>query len=36
VDAKVYADLMAADSIGTFFGKHIKPLQFKKFAPAAA
>ncbi|WPH22277.1 KTSC domain-containing protein [Variovorax paradoxus] len=36
VDAKVYADLMAADSIGSFFGKHIKPLPFKKIAPAAA
>ena len=35
VDAKVYADLMAADSIGSFFGKHIKPLPFKKLAPAA-
>ena len=33
VDAKVYADLMAADSIGSFFGQHIKPLPFKKFAP---
>ncbi|MEZ2297287.1 KTSC domain-containing protein [Variovorax sp. RCC_210] len=37
VDAKVYADLMAADSIGGYFGKHIKPLRFKKFkAPEAA
>lgn len=35
VDAKVYADLMASDSIGSFFGKHIKPLPFKKLAPAA-
>ena len=35
VDAKVYADLMAADSIGSFFGKHIKPLPFKKLGPAA-
>lgn len=35
VDAKVYADLMAADSIGSFFGKHIKPLPFRKLAPAA-
>ncbi|MGJ7553062.1 KTSC domain-containing protein [Variovorax sp. RB3P1] len=35
VDAKVYADLMAADSIGSFFGKHIKPLPCKKLAPAA-
>jgi hypothetical protein len=35
VDAKVYADLMAADSIGSVFGKHIKPLPFKKLAPAA-
>lgn len=36
VDAKVYADLMAADSIGSFFGKHIRPLACKKFGPPAA
>ena len=35
VDAKVYAELMAADSIGSFFGKHIKPLPCEKLAPAA-
>ncbi|MNW05544.1 hypothetical protein D3C71_2018060 [compost metagenome] len=32
VDAKVHADFLAAESIGTYFGKHIKPLPFKKFA----
>jgi len=37
VEAKVHDDLIKAESIGTFFGKHIKPLSFKKFeAPAAA
>lgn len=35
VDPKVHADFMAAESIGTFFGKHIKPLPFKKFAAAS-
>lgn len=36
VDPKVHADFLAAESIGTFFGKHIKALPFKKFqAPKA-
>lgn len=35
VDAKVFADLIAAESIGTFFAKHVKPLPFKKFARAS-
>lgn len=34
VDPKMHADFLAAESIGTFFGKHIKPLPFKKIAPA--
>ncbi|BEP54494.1 hypothetical protein GmRootV118_17380 [Variovorax sp. V118] len=36
VDAKVHADFLAAESIGTFFGKHIKTRPFKKFAPPKA
>lgn len=37
VDQKVYDDFMAAESKGTFFGKHIKALPFDKFAaPKAA
>ncbi|SEF28432.1 KTSC domain-containing protein [Variovorax sp. NFACC27] len=36
VDAKVFADLMTADSLGSYFGKHIRPLACKKFAPPAA
>ncbi|CAN7457096.1 KTSC domain-containing protein [Variovorax paradoxus] len=35
VDPKVHADFLAAESIGTFFGTHIKPLPFKKFATAS-
>jgi hypothetical protein len=31
VDPKVHADFMAAESKGTFFGQHIKPLAFDKF-----
>lgn len=31
VEPKVHADFLAAESIGTFFGKHIKALPFKKF-----
>ena len=38
VEPKTHADFVAAESIGTFFGKHIKPMTgFKKFkAPEAA
>jgi hypothetical protein len=36
VEADLHAAFVAAESIGTFFGKHIKPLPFKKFAPPAA
>ncbi|MES2247627.1 MAG: KTSC domain-containing protein [Pseudomonadota bacterium] len=36
VDAKLHADFLAADSIGTFFGKHFKTRPFKKFAPPKA
>lgn len=32
----VHADFMKADSKGTFFGKRIKTLPFKKFAAAKA
>ena len=36
VTKKTHDDMMAAESIGTFFGQHIKPLPFKKFpAPKA-
>lgn len=35
VDAQLHQDLLAADSIGKFFGQHIKNLPFKKYpAPA--
>ena len=30
-EPQLHADFMAAESIGTFFGKHIKPLPFEKF-----
>lgn len=30
VEAKTHADFMAAESKGTFFGKHINPLVFEK------
>ena len=33
VDPQTYADFIAAESIGSFFGKHIKSLPFKKFMP---
>jgi hypothetical protein len=36
VEPKVHADFMAAESIGKFFGAHIKALPFKKFAPPKA
>ncbi|MET3514316.1 hypothetical protein ABIC63_002088 [Pseudacidovorax sp. 1753] len=32
VEAKTHADFMAAESKGKFFGEHIKPLPFDKFA----
>lgn len=35
VEPKVYADFMAAESKGTFFGKHIKALPFDKFPSLA-
>lgn len=36
-DAKLHSDFLAAESIGNFFGKHIKSRSFKKYpAPAAA
>lgn len=36
VSAELHAKFVAAESIGTFFGQHIKPLPFKKFpAPKA-
>ena len=31
VEQKTYDDMMAAESKGTFFGQHIKPLAFDKF-----
>lgn len=31
VDPELYAEFIGAESIGAFFGKHIKPLPFKKF-----
>lgn len=31
VESQVHADFMSAESIGTFFGKHIKQLPFRKF-----
>lgn len=37
VTPKTHADFLQAESIGTFFGKHIKALPFKKFkAPEQA
>lgn len=37
VEPQVYADFVGAESIGSYFGKHIKSLPFKKFpAPVAA
>lgn len=37
VEAETHAAFIAAESIGSFFGKHIKSLPFKKFpAPVAA
>lgn len=31
VEPKTHADFMAAESIGKFFGQHIKPLPFEKY-----
>lgn len=31
VDPELYAQFIGAESIGAFFGKHIKQLPFKKF-----
>lgn len=37
VEPKTHADMMAAESLGTFFGQHIKALPFDKFpAPEQA
>lgn len=33
VEPKVHTDFLAAESIGKFFGAHIKALPFKKYAP---
>lgn len=35
VEPQVHADFMAAESKGTFFGKHIKALPFEKFPSLA-
>jgi hypothetical protein len=35
VEPKVHADFMAAESIGRFFGAHIKALPFTKYMPPA-
>lgn len=36
VEPELHAQFVGAESIGTFFGQHIKPLPFKKFpAPKA-
>lgn len=35
VEPQVYADFMAAESKGNFFGKHIKSLPFAKFQARA-
>lgn len=36
VEPEVHAAMMAAESIGRYFGAHIKALPFKKYAPAKA
>lgn len=33
VEPETHAAFVASDSIGTYFGKHIKPLPFEKYAP---
>lgn len=33
VEPETHESFLKAESIGTFFGKHIKPLAFEKFAP---
>lgn len=35
VEPRTHQDFLRAESIGKFFGKHIKALPFKKFAPPA-
>lgn len=35
VEPDTHAAFVSAESIGTFFGKHIKPLAFEKYAPPA-
>lgn len=35
VEPETHKAFVGAESIGTFFGKHIKPLAFEKFAPEA-
>lgn len=36
VKPETHAAFVGAESIGSYFGKHIKPLPFKKFAPPVA
>lgn len=36
VSPETFAAFKTAESIGVFFGKHIKPLTFKKYRPTAA
>lgn len=36
VEPDLHAAFISAESIGTFFGNHIKPLSFKKFEPPVA
>ncbi len=36
VTAKQYEDFHKSESIGSHFGKHIKPLSFEKFVPHQA
>lgn len=31
--ASVHADMIGAESIGKYFGKHIQGMPFKKYAP---
>jgi hypothetical protein len=33
VEPKTHQDFVSAPSIGSYFGKHIKPLAFKKYRP---
>jgi hypothetical protein len=36
VSPETFAALKTAESIGAYFGKHIKPLTFKKYRPTTA